>query len=504
MLDGGVLEDTAAGTCVPTEQRPVGFVFQDYLLFPHLSALENVAFGLRARGLRRAEARRRAAAWLDRVGLAAHAGARPRALSGGQAQRVALARALVGDPRLLLLDEPLAALDAATRTEVRRDLRRHLAAFDGTRLLVTHDPVEAVALADRLVVLEGGRVTQTGTPGRGQRAHPAPATWPSWSGSTCTAGRADGRSVRLAGGGTAGRGRRSTRARCSPPSTPTPSPCTASAPEGTPRNVWAGTADTSGGRRRPGPGAGGRPGPDRRRGHPGRRQRAATWPTAARSGPASRPPRSPSTPPEPQETAMSPSDQRIELHPIGYVRTGYRRMEDTPIQTSRNPDEPGRLVLDDRYAAALDGLEGFDYAHLVCFLDRVWEADGRGTRPFTGDRLRPVPFLLAHTGQRVGVFATRAPVRPNYLALSLVRVLAVRDNTVDFAGVDLLDGTPVLDVKPFEPQLDVPGYTRGSGWLDQVRGGWYHQPDAAANPLVRPGLKGLRAAGLDPPPQAPS
>jgi tRNA-Thr(GGU) m(6)t(6)A37 methyltransferase TsaA len=201
----------------------------------------------------------------------------------------------------------------------------------------------------------------------------------------------------------------------------------------------------------------------------------------------------------PMPPPARPSLDRIELRPIGHVRTAYRRMEDTPIQTSRNPDEPGRLVLLDQYAAALDGLEGFDYAHLICFLDQAWQADGRGTRPFAGDRLRPVPFLLQHTGQRVGVFATRAPVRPNYLALSLVRVLAVRGNQVDFAGVDLLDGTPVLDVKPFEPQLDVPGYRRGSGWLDHVRGGWYQQPAAAANPLVRPGREGLRAAGLDPP-----
>ncbi|HET9556024.1 MAG TPA: TrmO family methyltransferase, partial [Actinomycetota bacterium] len=146
-----------------------------------------------------------------------------------------------------------------------------------------------------------------------------------------------------------------------------------------------------------------------------------------------------------------------------------------------------------------DGLEGFDYAHLICFLDRAWEADGRGTRPFTGDRLRPVPFLLQETGERVGVFATRVPVRPNYLALSLVRVVAVRGNTVDFAGVDLLDGTPVLDVKPFEPHLDVPGYTAGSGWLDHLRGGWYSQHDTAANPMVHPGREGLRGVGLDPP-----
>jgi tRNA (adenine37-N6)-methyltransferase len=187
---------------------------------------------------------------------------------------------------------------------------------------------------------------------------------------------------------------------------------------------------------------------------------------------------------------------QVTLRPIGHVRTAYRRLADTPIQTARNPREPGRLIVLDDYAAGLDGLDGFDYAHLICFLDRAWRADDLGTRPFTGDRLRPVPFLLQHTGQRVGVFATRSPARPNYLAASLVRIVAVRGNQVDFTGVDLLDGTPVLDVKPFEPHLDVPGYRPGSGWLDQVRGGWYQQSAAAANPLVRPGEQGLRGAGL--------
>jgi tRNA-Thr(GGU) m(6)t(6)A37 methyltransferase TsaA len=151
----------------------------------------------------------------------------------------------------------------------------------------------------------------------------------------------------------------------------------------------------------------------------------------------------------------------VELRPIGHVRTPYRDPADTPIQTSRNPGEPGHLVVLEEYAAGLEGLEGFDYAHLICFLDRAWQADANGTRPFTGDRLRPVPFLLRDTGQRVGVFATRSPVRPNYLALSLVRVVAVHGNVVDFTGVDLLDGTPVLDIKPFEPHLDVPGYRPG-------------------------------------------
>ena len=163
-LDGQVLEDTAARVYVPTERRPIGFVFQDYLLFPHLSALENVAFGLRSRGASRRAATEKAEQWLDRVGLRKYAGARPAQLSGGQQQRVALARALAPDPRLLLLDEPLAALDATTRAEVRRDLKRHLDSFRGIRLVVTHDPLEAVALADRLIVMENGHLVQTGTP----------------------------------------------------------------------------------------------------------------------------------------------------------------------------------------------------------------------------------------------------------------------------------------------------------------------------------------------------
>ncbi|MFC8043994.1 ABC transporter ATP-binding protein [Nocardia sp. NPDC057353] len=149
---------------VPPEQRAVGVVFQDYLLFAHLSALENVAFGPRARGVPRAEARARAAARLAAVGLAELADRRPRALSGGQAQRVALARALATDPEVLLLDEPLAALDAGTRVRVRADLARHLGAYPGHTVLVTHDPLDAMMLADRLVILEHGRVVQQGPP----------------------------------------------------------------------------------------------------------------------------------------------------------------------------------------------------------------------------------------------------------------------------------------------------------------------------------------------------
>jgi molybdate transport system ATP-binding protein len=162
-VDDRVLDDPAAGVLVPTAERPIGLVFQDHLLFPRLSALDNVGFGLEARGMRRTEARARARALLERVGLSDHAAARPAALSGGQSQRVALARALATEPRVLLLDEPLAALDARTRPRTRAELRRHLATFAGARLLVTHDPVDALVLADRLVVLEAGRVTQSGT-----------------------------------------------------------------------------------------------------------------------------------------------------------------------------------------------------------------------------------------------------------------------------------------------------------------------------------------------------
>jgi molybdate transport system ATP-binding protein len=162
-IDGTVVDDPAADVFVEPEARSIGVVFQQYLLFEHMSVLENVAFGLRARGATKVDARRTAREWLDRVGLGDYADQRPRVLSGGQAQRAALARALATHPRVLLLDEPLAALDAGTRSTVRRDLRRHLASFDGMSVLVTHDPVDAYALADRVAILDAGAVVQAGT-----------------------------------------------------------------------------------------------------------------------------------------------------------------------------------------------------------------------------------------------------------------------------------------------------------------------------------------------------
>ncbi|MBW8825780.1 MAG: ABC transporter ATP-binding protein, partial [Acidobacteria bacterium] len=186
-----VFDDPSADIFVPPERRPIGMVFQDYLLFGHLDALDNVAFGLRARGMGKIDARRLARDWLERVGLSDHAGHRPDALSGGQAQRVALARALATEPHLLLLDEPLAALDAGTRAEVRRDLRRHLAGFDGIRLLVTHDPIDAYVLADRVVILEEGRITQAGTLGE-VTAHPGSRYAADLVGINFLTGRLDG------------------------------------------------------------------------------------------------------------------------------------------------------------------------------------------------------------------------------------------------------------------------------------------------------------------------
>jgi molybdate transport system ATP-binding protein len=163
MIDELVVDDPAQGVFVEPERRPIGLVFQEYLLFAHMTVLENVAYGLRARKTPKDVARRAAREWIDRLGLSEYADERPRALSGGQAQRAALARALATHPRVLLLDEPLAALDAGTRSAVRRDLRRHLGSFDGMRMLVTHDPVDAYALADRVAILDRGRVVQVGT-----------------------------------------------------------------------------------------------------------------------------------------------------------------------------------------------------------------------------------------------------------------------------------------------------------------------------------------------------
>jgi molybdate transport system ATP-binding protein len=163
-LGDRTLDDVAASIHVETRNRDIGVVFQDYLLFPHLSAVENIAFGLIAHGTAKSDALASAHDWLARFDLSDFAGVRPRELSGGQAQRIALARALILEPPLLLLDEPLAALDVGTRASVRRQLNEVLGAFGGSTVLVTHDPADALALGDQVVVLEAGKVAQRGVP----------------------------------------------------------------------------------------------------------------------------------------------------------------------------------------------------------------------------------------------------------------------------------------------------------------------------------------------------
>ena len=177
-------------TFLPPERRRAGVVFQDYRLFPHLDVLDNVAFAARSAGLGRAASRASASAWLERLDLATLANRRPGELSGGQAQRVSLARALARDPAVLLLDEPMAALDAGARLDVRSFLRDHLADFPGPVVLVTHDPLEAMVLADRLLVVEQGRLVQVGAPAEVAR-RPASAYVARLVGLNLWAGRLD-------------------------------------------------------------------------------------------------------------------------------------------------------------------------------------------------------------------------------------------------------------------------------------------------------------------------
>ncbi len=162
VLDGVTLYSGEQRIAIPADQRPIGYMFQDYALFPHLSVFDNVAFGLHARGEVDRGIRPRVLEALDQLGIAPLAKSRPTRLSGGQQQRVALARALVLEPRLLLLDEPLSALDLATRQQVRTELRRILAGLSCTTLFVTHSPFEAMVFGEQIAVVERGRIAQIG------------------------------------------------------------------------------------------------------------------------------------------------------------------------------------------------------------------------------------------------------------------------------------------------------------------------------------------------------
>ncbi len=162
-LGNVTLDDPERGLLIPPARRRIGVAFQDHILFPHLTVAQNVGFGLSGRRQSREQRRRSVSEWLERLGIADLANRKPRDLSGGQAQRVAMARALVTAPDVLLLDEPLSALDATTRVTLRHVLADHLDGFGGPRMLITHDPTEAFLLADRILIIEAGRITQSGT-----------------------------------------------------------------------------------------------------------------------------------------------------------------------------------------------------------------------------------------------------------------------------------------------------------------------------------------------------
>lgn len=270
-LAGRVLDDPDAGVFVAPEHRRIGVVFQDQILFRHLSALDNVAFGLRAIGMRRAEARERAQAWLDAMDLGDLGHRRPRSLSGGQRQRVALARALACEPELLVADEPLGSLDVSARNRLRRNLAAHLSsgrngnglsppvplhgAGGVPRLLITHDPTDAFVLADRVHILENGRLTQSGTPDELRRA-PATDYAADLSGINLVRGTAQGGEITVTpddGAATDGGSRRSAvllhaaDTTASGPVLATIHPRAIALhrerPSGSPRNVWRTTAE---------------------------------------------------------------------------------------------------------------------------------------------------------------------------------------------------------------------------------------------------------------------
>ncbi|MCC6670218.1 MAG: ATP-binding cassette domain-containing protein [Planctomycetes bacterium] len=238
VVGGRTLADSARGVHLHPRERRIGMVFQEGALFPHLDALANVAFPLRARGAAPADAAAAARRWLEDLGVVDCAATRPAELSGGQRQRIAMARALAAEPELLLLDEPTSAIDAPARAVLRSDLRRLLQRFSGVRLLVTHDPIEALTLADRLLVLEAGRIVQEGTPEE-VAAHPRSAYVAHLVGQNLLHGDARAGLVAVRGGG------------CLRLAEPREGPLDllihpravalhGRAPEGSPRNVWQG------------------------------------------------------------------------------------------------------------------------------------------------------------------------------------------------------------------------------------------------------------------------
>lgn len=198
-LDGHTLVDTARGTWTPPHQRGVVLLAQEALLFPHLSVTANVAFGPRSRGLGTRAAKARATDWLIAVDALELTDRRPAQLSGGQAQRIAIARAMAAEPALLLLDEPMSALDVAVAPALRMLLRSVLRGSGRTALLVTHDILDALSLADRIVVMEGGHVVEDG-PTRSVLTQPRSAFAARIAGVNLLGGRADADGLTTRGG----------------------------------------------------------------------------------------------------------------------------------------------------------------------------------------------------------------------------------------------------------------------------------------------------------------
>lgn len=238
-VDGRVVADSAS--FVPPHRRTIALLDQRPLLFPHLSVLDNVAFGVRARGATARAARERALAELDAVGAAGFAGRRPAALSGGEAQRIALARALATDPTVVLLDEPMAPLDVGTAAAIRALLTERLGASAAAVLLVTHDPVDVWALADRVVCLEGGRVAEAGAV-TDVLGRPRTGFLAELSGVNLLHGIADADGVRTPGGHVTGLWDAARPTPVGHPALATFPPAAVAlfreAPDGSPRNTW--------------------------------------------------------------------------------------------------------------------------------------------------------------------------------------------------------------------------------------------------------------------------
>jgi len=237
-----VVDEPDRGIWLAPDRRHTGVVFQDYLLFPHLSVRDNISFGPRSAGQSRSQSQQAANHWIERLALTELADRKPSTLSGGQAQRVALARALATDPLVLLLDEPMGALDVATRLDVRAELRTHLRDIEIPTLLVTHDPLDALVLADRIIVLENGRVTQQGKALDVAR-RPATTYVARLLGLNLLRGKANDGTITLDAGGVLNAAAKSDSGDVLVAVRPDAISLHANQPEGSARNVWQGVVD---------------------------------------------------------------------------------------------------------------------------------------------------------------------------------------------------------------------------------------------------------------------